>query len=208
MQHWTIHSYQLSFQFSEWIPNSKGNSHLEYHGICVVALEVLEDGQVNRLFPLHFHQISWIQQMKLYQNKNKPIPIKLEVEQPSTTPTTSSSTSSNKKNKKKEEEKKQEQAQSQTFAIATANQEMLSRGKYFLEFHFQNQLRESHHNGIYYVNSLNSNNLFVLTHFEPNFARTAFPCVDEVEHKATFILQLQFPLNWIQNSSNAQQIQT
>ncbi|KII70778.1 Endoplasmic reticulum aminopeptidase 1 [Thelohanellus kitauei] len=51
-------------------------------------------------------------------------------------------------------------------------------------------------NGIYssvYVSKSNETKKTIATHFEPDFARTAFPCFDEPSFKAVFVIKLAFP---------------
>lgn len=51
------------------------------------------------------------------------------------------------------------------------------------------------------------NRKIILTHFQPTYARNAFPCFDEPSFKAIFILQLIYPKKYNVVSNTAQMFQ-
>ncbi|KII68433.1 Endoplasmic reticulum aminopeptidase 1 [Thelohanellus kitauei] len=66
-------------------------------------------------------------------------------------------------------------------------------------------------NGIYssvYVSKTNETKKIISTQFQPDFARTAFPCFDEPSFKAVFFIKLSFPKTYkaLSNAATLKQV--
>ncbi len=74
------------------------------------------------------------------------------------------------------------------------NTKALNKGNYLLKINYlANYSRNL--SGVYKANSLTDNSVTIMTHFEPNFASSCFPCLDEPCYKAIFAMSFVLDLN-------------